>query len=190
MRTIHRSIVFLVSLLLVSGAAFGQALPKGTRLLVRLDATVSSATAQVGDSVPASLARDLVVGGRVLARRGQPLRGKVTYARPSGRFHKPGYITVRLDSIEIYGKWYELRSSAIRDQGKGHLKSNATKIGGGAGLGAIIGALAGGGKGALIGSLAGAGAGTGLAATTGKHPGELPAESVHSFTLLGDATPR
>ncbi|CAN5707909.1 hypothetical protein BH10ACI4_BH10ACI4_23150 [soil metagenome] len=176
--------------LMFSASVFGQILPSGTRLAVRLDATVSSSTARVGDIVPASLAEDLVVENQVLARRGHPLRGRVTFARRSGRFHKPGYITVRLDSIEIDGRRYDLSSSAIRDKGNGHLKSNATKIGGGAGIGALIGAIAGGGKGALIGGLVGAGAGTGVAAATGRHSGELPAESLYAFTLLDQSRPR
>jgi hypothetical protein len=56
-------------------------------------------------------------------------------------------------------------------------------VGGGAGLGALIGGLAGGGKGAAIGALAGAGAGTAGAGLTGNRDVTLPAESVVSFQL-------
>jgi len=74
-------------------------------------------------------------------------------------------------------------SSARSFKGKSHTKSNATKIGGGAGAGALIGALAGGGKGALIGAGAGAAAGTGLAMATGKEQVTVPAETVLSFRI-------
>ena len=57
-------------------------------------------------------------------------------------------------------------------------------VGGGAGAGALIGALAGGGKGAAIGALAGGGAGTAGAAFTGNKDLTLPAESAVSFKLL------
>ena len=171
-------------------AAFAQEIPDGTRLTVRLDANVSSSTARVGDVVPASLARNLVVNGQVLARSGTPLRGRVTYVRQSGRLHDPGYLTIRLASIDIDGHTYELQSSAIRDEGNGHKDSNLLKIGGGAGLGTVIGAIAGGGKGALLGGLLGAGAGTGVAAATGKRPAEFTAESVYNFTLTSSAHPR
>jgi hypothetical protein len=57
-------------------------------------------------------------------------------------------------------------------------------IGGGAGAGAVIGALAGGGKGAAIGAAVGAGAGTAGAAFTGNKNIVLPAESAVSFNLL------
>jgi hypothetical protein len=56
-------------------------------------------------------------------------------------------------------------------------------IGGGAGAGALIGALAGGGKGAAIGALVGGGAGTAGAGLTGNREITLPAESAVSFKL-------
>ncbi len=181
-----RPVVFCLAILFVS-TAVAQTIPENTRLLVRLDSTVSSQSAQEGDIVAANLAGDLVVDGKVLAKAGTPVRAIVTYVRASGRFSKPGYVTVRLDSIDIDGHRYPLHSTAIRDEGKGHTRSNAEKIGGGAGLGAIIGGLAGGGKGALIGGLLGGGAGTGFAAATGKHPAELPAETVYTFRLTAPA---
>ncbi|MGA8309514.1 MAG: hypothetical protein WB755_05755, partial [Terriglobales bacterium] len=66
-------------------------------------------------------------------------------------------------------------------------KSNATKIGGGAAAGALIGGLVGGGKGAGIGALAGGGAGTGVAAATGKEEAVIPAESALTFTTTAAA---
>ena len=99
----------------------------------------------------------------------------------SGRLHKPGALTLRLTSI----KGETVYSSRVSRQGKSHTKSNATKIGGGAGAGALIGAVAGGGKGAAIGAGAGAAAGTGVAAATGKEEVRIPAESVLTFTITG-----
>jgi hypothetical protein len=69
-------------------------------------------------------------------------------------------------------------------KGKGHTKSNATKIGGGAAAGALIGALAGGGKGPAIGAGVGAGAGTGVAVATGKEEAVVPAEAALTFTTI------
>jgi hypothetical protein len=66
---------------------------------------------------------------------------------------------------------------------KGKGKRTATLIGGGAGLGAIIGGIAGGGKGAAIGALAGGGAGTAGTAFTNNKDIVLPAESALSFKL-------
>ncbi len=105
---------------LAGTALLAATIPAGTRLDVRLDRGVTSRDARVGDMVACSLASDLVVDGRVLARQGHPLRARVTYVRRSGRFHHAGYLTVRLDSIDIDGQRYSLESSPIRDEGKGH----------------------------------------------------------------------
>jgi hypothetical protein len=175
--------------LVLGGSALAQRIPEGTQVAVRLDATVSSRTARVGDVVPASLARDLVVDDHVLASAGTPLRARVTYVKRSGRFRGSGYLTVRLQSIRIHGRRYSLRSTAIRDKGNGHTDSNLEKIGGGAGIGSIIGAIAGGGRGALLGGLLGGGAGTGIAAATGRQPAHFSVESVYDFRLTSTARP-
>jgi hypothetical protein len=55
--------------------------------------------------------------------------------------------------------------------------------GGGAGIGALIGGLAGGGKGVAIGALAGGGAGTAGGAFTGNKQIVLPVETLLNFRL-------
>lgn len=167
-----RRIIYLLLLTILSPgfvrSAIATTIPAGTHISVRLDSTVSSREAHVGDAVACTLASDLVVRGKVLAPAGHPLRARVTYVRHSGRLHHAGLLTVRLSSINIDGKRYALESSPIRAEGDSHTGGNVAKIGGGAGIGTVIGAIAGGGKGALIGGLLGAGGGTALAAGTGK----------------------
>ena len=74
-------------------------------------------------------------------------------------------------------------------RGESHTKSNATKIGGGAALGAVIGAIAGGGKGAAVGTVVGAGAGTGVAAASGKKDATIESEAVLSFVVSAEPPP-
>jgi hypothetical protein len=74
-------------------------------------------------------------------------------------------------------------------KGESHSKSNVTKIGGGAALGAVIGAIAGGGKGAAIGTLAGGAAGTGAAAATGKKPATVDSEAILTFVTSTASSP-
>jgi hypothetical protein len=130
-----------------------------------------------------------VVDGKTVAKAGAPAKGKVTYAKSSGRLHAPGQVTVRLTSIQLGdGKTLPVSTSGFRAKGKSHTKSNVTKIGGGAAAGALIGGLAGGGKGALIGTAVGAGAGTGVAAATGKEEAVINAETAITFTTTANAT--
>jgi hypothetical protein len=165
-------------------AAEAQTIPAGTGLTVRVGSEISSGTAKAGDRFDATLSRPVVVNGKTLARTGAPVRGKVTSAKSSGRLHAPGELTLRLTSVQVNGRMVPIATHAYSVKGKGHTKSNATKIGGGAAAGALIGALAGGGKGAAIGAGVGAGAGTGVAVATGKEEAVVPAEAALTFTTI------
>ena len=169
--------------------ASAQTVPAGTRITVRTDSQINSANAHVGQSFNANLRRDLVVDGKTIAKAGAPAKGKVTYAKSSGRLHAPGQVTIRLTSIRLAnGRTLVVSTSGFRAKGKSHTKSNVTKIGGGAAAGALVGGLAGGGKGALIGTTVGAGAGTGVAAATGKEEAVVHAETAITFTTTANTT--
>lgn len=172
--------ILTVALLIVLSASVALAadFPAGTKFTVRTSNELSSGSAKVGQGWEGVLAKDVLVNGKVIAKSGTTVKGKVTIAKSSGRLHAPGQLSVRLTSVD--GK--AVTTGSLYRQGKSHTKSNATKIGGGAAAGAVIGALAGGGKGAAIGSVAGAGAGTGVAAATGKMEAIIPAESTLIFT--------
>jgi outer membrane lipoprotein SlyB len=86
----------------------------------------------------------------------------------------------------VHTQWggYPISTSSIDRAEKGKGRRTAEFAGGGAGLGAIVGALAGGGKGAAIGAIAGGGAGTAGGAFTGNKQIELPAETQLTFRVL------
>src|ERR1700693_3143203 len=84
--------------------AAAQTIPAGTHITVRTGQEITSGTAKVGDRFDATLTRDLVVGGKTLAKAGAPARGKVTAAKSSGRLHAPGQLSVRLSSVQVNGK--------------------------------------------------------------------------------------
>jgi hypothetical protein len=185
---LSRALKISAAILTLALAAAAQTIPAGTRLTVRIGSQINSATARAGNKFDANLSRDLVVNGKTIAKEGVPVTGKVTYAKSSGRLHAPGELTLRLTSVEVGGKMVRLSSSGYHVKGKSHTKSNATKIGGGAAVGAILGGVFGGGKGALIGTAAGGAAGTGLAAATGKEEAVVHAETAVTFTTTAATT--
>jgi hypothetical protein len=163
-------------------------IPAGTVVAVRLQSTVSSATANPGDTFEAVLDEPLVVKGQTIAQRGASVTGRVVEAKSSGRLHDSGYLRLTLASIHVNGKAVPVQTSSLFAKGANHNKRNATLIGGGAGAGALLGGIFGGGKGALIGAAAGAGAGTGGAYATGKKDVAFGAERRLSFRLTQPLT--
>ena len=181
---VRNSTVLTAIVLLLTAFAGSQSIPAGTKITIRTGAEISSGSAKVGDAFEASLARELVAGGKTIAKAGAPVKGRVTLAKSSGRLHAPGQLSLRLTSVA----GFPVSTTSYHLEGKGHTKGNAEKIGGGAAAGAVIGALAGGGKGAGIGALAGGAAGTGLAAATGKEEAVVKAETALTFTTTSRAT--
>ena len=86
------------------------------------------------------------------------------------------------------GRRYSLHTSQYSREGSSRGKNTAEKVGGGAVLGTIIGAIAGGGKGAAIGGVVGAGAGGGVQAASKAPQIHVPTESLLSFTLENPIT--
>jgi hypothetical protein len=158
-------------------------IPKGTALHVRLDEAVNTRRNRAGDQFHASLAEPLVLNGKMLLPRGTPITGHVTESQASGRLEGRAELALTLDSFRLEGKDYRVHTGSVNRVSASHKKRNIALIGGGSGLGAVIGAIAGGGKGALIGAGAGAAAGTAGAAATGKREVGLAAESLLTFSL-------
>jgi hypothetical protein len=161
----------------------------GSQISIFTAKELSTKTVKDGDLFTASLARPIVDGDWVIAKRGATVQGVVVNSDPGGRVKGRASMTVKLRSLQLAdGRTVDLSTSSYTKEAKGTKKKDAMKIGIGAGIGAAIGAIAGGGKGAAIGAGAGGGAGTGLVLATRGDPAVIPSESQLNFRLQGPIT--
>jgi hypothetical protein len=150
---------------------------------VRLLQTIDTERNRPGDRFVATLDEPLVSGDRVIVPKGTRFSGHITDSKRSGRFKGKALLALSLDSFELNGRTYPVRTSSAARVSGGHKKRNWLWLGGGSGGGALIGAAAGGGSGALIGGGAGAAAGTVGMLFTGRKDVRLPVESAVTFTI-------
>jgi hypothetical protein len=148
----------------------------GTEFDVRIQSALSSATSVPEQHFEATTLVDLQnEHGQILVPAGSVMRGVVNSVTKATRTERTGKLVLAFDQVTIDHRTYPIRGTvtqAIESEG---IKGEAAKIGVGAGVGAILGAIIGGGKGALAGILIGGG-GT-IVATEGKDV-ELPAGTV------------
>jgi hypothetical protein len=157
--------------------------PVGSPITIRLNTALATNRNQPGDRFNGVLERPVTSHGEVVFARGTTVAGEVVRTKGKGRFEGAGDIALKLTEI---GHEHVV-TSVYEKVDKGEGKRTGAFIGGGAGLGTILGAVAGGGKGAVIGGLAGAGAGT-AGAATGKRDVVLHAETVITFRLRAAVT--
>jgi len=158
--------------------------PAGSELAIEINQEISTKTTPPGSRFTGEIAegwRDR--GGRVLLPRGTRVEGKVVASHGGGHFAGESLLELRLTSLTLNGTRYPLQTHDVVREQKGKGKRSAGLIGGGAGLGMILGAIAGGGRGAAIGGVAGAGAGTAGAGLTDNKPLDIPAETIVRFQL-------
>ncbi|PYT34445.1 MAG: hypothetical protein DMG58_04885 [Acidobacteria bacterium] len=166
-----------------AGSRDSMTLPQHTPIQVVLDQPVSADRTKAGDRFAATVAQPVVVDGNTVIPKGARVSGVVVESRHGGRIKGEADLRLALHSVKVNGTSYPIHTTAFHRSSKSHKRRNLLMIGGGAGTGVLIGALAGGGAGALIGGPVGAGAGTAAAILTNKKDVKLPAETHLTFKL-------
>ena len=163
-------------------------LPEETAIHVRLNQAVASDLNRPGDHFTATVSQPIVLDNKTVVPGGVEVDGVVVDVERSGRLKGRARLNLALDAVNINGTEYPIRTTSAVQVGGKHKNRNIAEIAGGAGGGALIGALAGGGKGALIGGPIGAGAGTAVAFFTGRKDIHLRPETPLSFRLAEPVT--
>ena len=154
----------------------------GTVLHVRLSEGIDVDSTQTGATFRGLVDDPIMIDGRVVIPREAAVVIQVATVKQSGTLKGSDRISLKLNSISFDDRVYEVVTEYAIAQGDGEGKRTAQKIGGGAGLGAIFGAIADGGKGAAIGAVVGGVAGT-IVAASGEEHLKLPAETRLQFEL-------
>jgi hypothetical protein len=159
-------------------------IPADTALRLSIDTPLSSETAKVEDPVEATLASAVTVDGVEVVPAGSTVRGTVTGVESSGKVKGRASLSLQFTTLIVRDERVPI-SARWSAQAKSTKKSDATKIGIGAGAGALIGGILGGGKGAATGAAVGGGAGTAMVLTSEGKPVVL-SKGEDIFTTLAD----
>jgi hypothetical protein len=163
--------------------AASRTLPVGTVLPVTFETTVSSATSRPEEKVLAKLREDVRIGDATVPA-GSELRGHVISARRPGKVKGRAYLSLAFTALSVGNKTYPIATRPISLLASPQHGKDAKIIGGGAGAGALIGAIADGKEGAAKGALVGAGAGTGVVLATRGKDVSIPAGSRWRLRLV------
>jgi hypothetical protein len=164
-------------------------LATGTTVTVRLNQAVGSRVSASGQRFMSKLDHAVVVDGREVLPAGTQFSGTVIEAMPAGHLAGGAVLRVALASFTLNATNYRIQTTTLVRVSQGKGRRTATMAGGGAAIGALVGALAHRGKGALIGAAAGAAAGgAGSALSGGDRDIVMPAQSLIAFKIVEPLT--
>lgn len=174
--------LFLAMVTAAALAQTNQVIPKGAEIKVRTDTTIPA-------KPPANAVYGATISTDVTGSSGTIVIPRGTQASLVAVPTSDGKDTLLdLQNVTINSKKYVITTAGGQGsspQGLGANKRTAKYVGGGAAIGAVLGALLGGGKGAAIGAIVGGAGGAGTQVLTGKQK-DIPAETELTYKLAED----
>jgi hypothetical protein len=93
-------------------------IPDGTKMRLRLDQTLSSATADEGQTVELSVAEAVMVDGVTVVQEGARATGTVILAQEKRRMGRAGKLDFSVDRVRgVNGQWLPVRYTLTKKQG-------------------------------------------------------------------------
>ncbi|HUV14641.1 MAG TPA: hypothetical protein VMY18_13435 [Acidobacteriota bacterium] len=163
-------------------------IPPGTQVTVRLAQPLSSATNQTGESFQAIVDEPVVIDGRTALAAGTLAVGELVNVEASGRTSGVAKMSMVLVALVINAKETPFRTELLAIEAQSEKGKTGRRVAGGAGIGAVVGAIAGGGKGAAIGAAVGGGTGAAVSMATKGKELEFGAEQKFVFVLQEETT--
>ena len=99
-------------------------LPEGTKVRVRLDQSISSATAEQGQTVEFTVTDQIKLGDQVVIPEGARATGTVTQAQEKRRMGRAGKLDFSIDRVKtVDNQWIPLRYTLTKKSGQSHAVS-------------------------------------------------------------------
>jgi hypothetical protein len=125
-----------------AGETGGVTIPAGTVVTVRMIDSIDSAHNQPGQEFDGTVDSPVAADDRVVIPKNSSARVRLTNAQSSGRIKGSSELELQLVSVTVKGTPYNVESGYYQQHGASRGKRSAETIGGGAAVGAIIGAIA------------------------------------------------
>ena len=127
--------------------------PAGTTITIRLERELSSNRSFSGEQFTASLALPLIVNGRVVAKQGSEVRGRIVGV--SGRSGASAYLVLELNQLVLADGWVKsIATEPLARRSEAH--ATGTQNWNFPAVGTSVGAAVGKGRGAALGATIGA----------------------------------
>ena len=111
----------VAGLLITAVGSAEMTIPEGTKLRVRLESTITSATAEEGQTVELSVAEPIKLGDVTVIGEGARVTGTITEAHEKRRMGRAGKLDFSIDRVKtIDNSWLPLRYTVTKKSGQSH----------------------------------------------------------------------